>query len=362
MVCGERKRALSECNRDGCLPIWRLFALMLLLAAFALVVPGCDSSSEDDEKTIRVEVDWLVINGTDFLRPDVNNIVNRMVQAFKNHGYTLEVEVSNGISHSTGQLALGPSTTANYNDLFNSSTEFGQLRSQNKNKGDDWHYCIISWAFYFSDQSTVISASGLAQLPGKSFVLGAFAYTPPTSHNQNYMTNTLMHELGHNLGLHHGGFEDANWKPNYNSIMNYRYQFDGFDGNCDAIGEGNGSASGGTAEYSVGRNVNLDETRIFEPDGVCGGGNGIDWSGDGQIDTANFYSGNLDINQQTGQPFDPSLSVLRDFDDWSNLNTTASGRERAEQEVAVCRNVAPGVDLIPDFATWWERYGANFTN
>ena len=33
-----------------------------------------------------------------------------------------------------------------------------------------------------------------------------------------------MHELGHTLNLHHGGFEDANCKPNYVSIMNYDLQ------------------------------------------------------------------------------------------------------------------------------------------
>jgi hypothetical protein len=39
--------------------------------------------------------------------------------------------------------------------------------------------------------------------------------------------STLMHELGHNLGLFHGGDEDSNYKPNYFSVMNYLYQFRG---------------------------------------------------------------------------------------------------------------------------------------
>ena len=48
---------------------------------------------------------------------------------------------------------------------------------------------------------------------------------------------TLMHELGHTIGLAHGGaYEDTagsyaltyggNCKPNYQSIMNYLFQID----------------------------------------------------------------------------------------------------------------------------------------
>jgi hypothetical protein len=33
----------------------------------------------------------------------------------------------------------------------------------------------------------------------------------------------LMHEVGHSLGLLHGGNENINYKPNYPSVMNYRY-------------------------------------------------------------------------------------------------------------------------------------------
>ena len=36
-------------------------------------------------------------------------------------------------------------------------------------------------------------------------------------------TGTFMHELGHNLGLRHGGDDDINTKPNYLSIMNYSF-------------------------------------------------------------------------------------------------------------------------------------------
>jgi hypothetical protein len=54
--------------------------------------------------------------------------------------------------------------------------------------------------------------------------LGAFL-TPGGTIDQQ--TGTLMHELGHNLGLHHGGDDDASYKPNYLSVMNYSFQMGG---------------------------------------------------------------------------------------------------------------------------------------
>ncbi|MDX2972411.1 hypothetical protein PWY87_35420 [Kribbella solani] len=38
---------------------------------------------------------------------------------------------------------------------------------------------------------------------------------------------TFVHELGHNIGLRHGGPDDLNRKPNYLSVMNYSFQLDG---------------------------------------------------------------------------------------------------------------------------------------
>ena len=47
------------------------------------------------------------------------------------------------------------------------------------------------------------------------------------THTQPEQAGTLMHELGHNLGLRHGGGDGVNFKPSYLSIMNYAFQFAG---------------------------------------------------------------------------------------------------------------------------------------
>jgi hypothetical protein len=61
---------------------------------------------------------------------------------------------------------------------------------------------------------------------------------PDKTGTPDEQVGTFMHELGHNMGLHHGGGDDPNYKPNYPSVMNYMFQFigtivDGQVGNFD---------------------------------------------------------------------------------------------------------------------------------
>ncbi|MGW4642319.1 hypothetical protein ACWEN6_27655 [Sphaerisporangium sp. NPDC004334] len=59
---------------------------------------------------------------------------------------------------------------------------------------------------------------------GKDFVvtLGTMRDRPV-----RVQSGTFVHELGHALGLKHGGTDEVNYKPNYLSAMNYRYQATG---------------------------------------------------------------------------------------------------------------------------------------
>ncbi|HEY0789271.1 MAG TPA: hypothetical protein VGE86_11550 [Thermoanaerobaculia bacterium] len=110
---------------------------------------------------------------------------------------------------------------------------------------------------------------------------------------------TLMHELGHNLGLHHGGGNWLNFKPNYLSVMNYSFQM-----GIPPTDPDGGGPMVSRIDYSPSVLATLAENSLSEPAGIgdgtdttsydCGGvtqtsaGNAaIDWNCDGDAaDTA----------------------------------------------------------------------------
>jgi hypothetical protein len=90
-----------------------------------------------------------------------------------------------------------------------------------------------------TNQPPGFATTGVSEVPGNDFIVSLGYYwecgSPPTDAMN---AGTFMHELGHNLGLHHGGSTDPAFggnatdgdltqKPNYSSIMNYNYQLTG---------------------------------------------------------------------------------------------------------------------------------------
>jgi len=71
----------------------------------------------------------------------------------------------------------------------------------------------------------------------------------------------LLHELGHNLNLAHGGNEEVNLKPNYISVMNYLYLSSGITN----------LARKNRIDYSGTALPTLNENKLFEPSGVSDG-------------------------------------------------------------------------------------------
>jgi len=150
-----------------------------------------------------------------------------------------------------------------------------------------------------------------------------------------------LHELGHNLGLLHGGHDDLNYKPNYMSSMNYLYQLEGLDlANDGKIFytsvahptrklngtqiNANRAASTFAIGFSNGNRLQLVETALNEATGWAGAGFPIDFDED---DVADVSPVAVNVNGNLA-----ATDTLDDHDDWRNL------RVRFQESAAVERN------------------------
>ncbi|MEZ5333660.1 MAG: hypothetical protein R2991_16870 [Thermoanaerobaculia bacterium] len=124
------------------------------------------------------------------------------------------------------------------------------------------HYCM------FVESIGGDGVSGFSPgIPGDLFVvaLGQYRGQVPGRELRAAEAGTMLHELGHNLGLTHGGARPrphANYKPNYLSVMNYAFQF-GFlrrrQGNLEFFNYW---------DYSRGRSNLIHERKLHEMEGV----------------------------------------------------------------------------------------------
>ena len=161
------------------------------------------------------------------LAPDLD----RIVAAFATSPYADNPDGRAGIAI---HLDAGPYRGAKYDlgggnvvphddDLNPSAGEFGALKAANFSplRAKTFHYMI--WAHGYDGGTS----SGL------SFGIGADSFIVTLGRwdqhgSSDAKVGTFIHELGHNLGLGHGGNDlITNYKPNYLSVMNYFFQVSG---------------------------------------------------------------------------------------------------------------------------------------
>jgi hypothetical protein len=167
---------------------------------------------------------------------------------------------------------------------------------------------------------------GIAELPGNDLFVVACPRFNDTCLNEARQSDTFMHELGHTLGLHHGGADDINCKPNYLSVMNYAQHWQ------------KNNASQFPLDYSQEELQTLNEASLNETAGISGpagrkvvygvGGkehtadtNGpVDWNGDGPYNSGTVAADINWIASACGTPMvaEPG-QILRGHDDWHNL-------------------------------------------
>jgi hypothetical protein len=158
-----------------------------------------------------------------------------------------------------------------------------------------FHYVLMAYSYRGT------TSSGYAEIVGDDLLV-----TLQCARSDQIAANAIAHELGHNLGLRHGGDVGCNGKPNYASIMNYAYTFSGAEAQC-----GSGVYAAG---FSRGTRPTLDESALDETRGLCGTAP-RDFDGDGTLEASLSH----DLNPGHASSCGGALTTLGDFDDWSNL-------------------------------------------
>ncbi len=185
---------------------------------------------------------------------------------------------------------------------------------------------VFRYAIFGHSYSSAPGSSGIAELPGNDSMVSVGQWSPGSiaafGGQRGVEAGTLMHELGHNLDLHHGGDDDANCKPNYLSVMSYSLSLLNIDPTRPL-------------DYSRQALPALDEGDLSEPDGIQGppgrravygvGGairtapaeSPIDWNGDGDATDASV--GPLNVNRLLPSCGGSDDGNLPGHDDWANL-------------------------------------------
>ena len=347
---------VQDTDGDGLLDVWETSGFTDMDGTFIdLPAMGANPNVRD----LFLEIDWM--DATDHSHKPKQAALNNVIAAFAaapGGVINLHIDLSNSIpepltSPPASAWKFKPDGFAFYKDgTPNVAANFSYSRRH------IFHYSL--WAHQRPNHldNSPNSSSGVADLPGSDsmITLGLWRHDNAADDRVGTVeeqTGTLLHELGHNLNLRHGGGDNSNCKPNYQSIMNYFFQTHGLQ-----------TANGGIVfDYSrqvlpvidessllesAGLGVMPYKTRFFAPsvlgnlrrcDGTIGG------LLMGQVDSANT-SGVIDWNNNLITDGSPIVADLNNngtidfpsvgFNDWAtvDLRQVSGGFAYSEGEIA----------------------------
>jgi photosystem II stability/assembly factor-like uncharacterized protein len=323
-------------------------------------------------KDIFVEIDWM--KALDHNHQPKLDAVNKVVAAFANApvsnpdnllGISLHVDcgptcpmipatagtpaVPWGLMSQSNYILHVDPITASVNELLSRDerghfnwASFDLIKQSNFSPARAAVFRYSVFAHYLVNQRPDLpdTSSGLSRSsPSSDFILSLGWFGDGTVGEQ---AGTLMHELGHGLGLTHGGGDHANnkvdsinYKPNYLSVMNYLFQTRGLiqggqEGNfdfsrikLDDLNEATLDENLGLSSKANPSMVALYGTRYFCPDQketqTLHANQPIDWNCNHNLDPPTVFA---PISTPPPIPPDPlvlTYSILSSYTDWDNL-------------------------------------------
>ena len=278
----------KDTDGDGLFDSWELYGVDTDndgVVDLRLDLMGADPNVPD----IFVEVDWMVAPEENLLfittqqeqslAPSAASMY-MVYEAFKKQGINLHIDAGpSSIDYVTGNPwgALSGGNKIAYVECLNlNGDERGSFNGWEEyinthfsvDRRNVFKYCMFinQYECEFFDENESVwktsdkKSSGIAaSIPGQYFIVANQKWVRDTGNIG--VAGTFMHELGHTLGLTHGGFDDEGnpnddqYKPNYLSVMNYLFQMTGLVGT-------------GKLDYSQYDLPDLDENALFEEIGI----------------------------------------------------------------------------------------------
>jgi hypothetical protein len=342
---------------DGIPDLWKIHGALLQddPGAPAQLVDLPRMGAKVGQKDIFVHMDWMEDSSrSQKVRPEA---LRRVRDAFLAKGFHLHIDHGpDSVNYATNQpwgnlsrahkvpvdLELGSGSKDAMDKTTYDWTEFDAIKEatgepisfKRSGRSRIFRYALAAVTLG-KDGGGTLSAAGLARSAiGSDFLLALGVLSRPATVDDE--TGTFMHELGHSLGLEHGGVDEVNYKPNYFSVMNYAYADFGvprssgpniwdyhsapttvFDerGIVEERGLGPQAAGYGASHYckevdffgTLVPDVRLVTNFAAEP---------IDWDCDGVLNESGY---DYDVNNDSPREPAGTLGVLISYDDWANL-------------------------------------------